>query len=152
MNQIPVDPTAYHRDVWEIDVSVTVCQRCEDLLLTVVQSVRSTKTVRQIEHVSTESVRIPVRDSVGSMPTAESGITFQSVSAIKDMSETPSPAATDQPQHHQDQWILADLHLVESMQSVERGMEQPRVLVSQDSLEIPTLSASLSVPSTLNVL
>ena len=108
MNQIPVDPTAYHRDVWETDVSVTVCQRCEDLLLTVVQSVRSTKTVRQIEHVSTESVRIPVRDSVGSMPTAESGITFQSVSAIRDMWETPSLVVA----YHQAQCYLSYLNPV----------------------------------------
>ena len=150
VNQILVDQTAILQDRSETDATVHVCQRWLDLHQTVVQNVWSTLTVPLSLPVSTESVKIPVQDSVGSMPTAESGITFQSVSAIKDMSETPSPAATDQPQHHQDQWILADLHLVESMQSVERGMEQPRVLVSQDSLEIPTLSASLSAQSTLS--
>ena len=85
-----------------------------------------------------------------SMLTAESGIMFQFVSAIKDMLEIPSRAVTDPPPHHQDQWIPADLHHVESMQSVEREVEQPHVLVSQDCLEILTLSASQNVQSTLN--
>ena len=84
------------------------------------------------------------------MLTAESGIMFQSVSAIKDILEIPSPVVTDPPPHHQDQWIPADLHHVESMQSVEREMEQLPVLVSQDCLEILTLNASQNVPSTLN--
>ena len=145
MNQTLVDRTVYLRDVWETDVSVTVCQRCEAVHPTVVQSVRSTKTVHRIEPVSTESVKILVQDSVESMLTAESEIMFQSVSAIKDMLEIPSPVVTDPPPHHQDQWIPADLHHVESMQSVEREMEQLPVLVSQDCLEILTLSASQNV-------
>ena len=84
------------------------------------------------------------------MPTAGSGTTFQSVSAIRDILVTHSPAATDPPPHHQDQWTHVDHPHVESMQNAERETELPPVLVCQDCLEIPTLSASQSAQSTLS--
>ena len=87
------------------------------------------------------------------MLTAESETTFPSVSVIKDISETLSPAATDQPQHHQDQklLILADQVPVESMLNVEKEIEQLPVLVFPDSLAIPMSSVNQSAQSTKSV-
>ena len=86
------------------------------------------------------------------MHTAMSEIMFLSVSVTKDSLGILSPPATDLQPLLQDQKSLtpADQVHVESMQSAERGMEQLHVLVFQDYLEIPMLSANQSVPSMQN--
>ena len=116
------------------------------------QSVLSILIVHQKLHVSTENVKTPVLDCVEEMLTAELETMYQYVSAIRDSLEIHSLAATDLQQPHQDQKSLtpADQVHVESMQSAERGMEQLHVLVFQDYLEIPMLSANQSVPSMQN--
>ena len=88
-----------------------------------------------------------------SMLTAELETMFLSVSVTKDTSETPSPTATDQSPHHHHQRLLipADQVPVESMQNVEREMEQLPVPVSLVYLEILMLNASQNALSTLNV-
>ena len=86
------------------------------------------------------------------MPSAELEIIFLFVSATKDSSETPSQAATDQLQQHQDQksLTLADQVHVESMQSVEKETELLPVLVYQECLETLTFNVNQSVLSILN--
>ena len=86
------------------------------------------------------------------MPIAMLETMFLFASVIKVLLEIPSHLATDLPPQHQDPKSLtpADQVHVESMQSAERGMEQLHVLVFQDYLEIPMLSANQSVPSMQN--
>ena len=88
------------------------------------------------------------------MLTAELETMFLFVSVTKDMSEIPSLTAGDQSLQHHDQRLLipADQVPVESMQNVEREMEQLPVPVSLVYLEIHMLNASQNVLSTLNVL
>jgi hypothetical protein len=66
-------------------------------------NVLSTLTVHLKLHVSTENAKTPALDCVEEMHTAESEIMCQFVPVTKDSSEILSQAATDQPQHHQDQ-------------------------------------------------
>ena len=124
-----------------------------DLLPTVDQNVLLTRIVHQTKHASTENVKIPVQDSVESMPTAELETTFLFVSVTRDTSETPSPTATDLSPHHYDQRSLtpADQVPVESMQNVEKEMERPPAHVCLVYLEILMLNASQNALSTLNV-
>ena len=148
-----MDLTANLPEWWGPGVSVTVCRRCWDLRPTVGRSVRSTTTVLKTKHASTENVKIPVQGSVESMPTAELETTFLFVSVTRDTSETPSPTATDLSPHHYDLRSLtpADQVPVESMQNVEKEMEQPPVHVCLVYLEILMLNASQNALSTLNV-
>ena len=111
-----------------------------------------TRIVHQTKHVSTENVKIPVLASVESMLTAGSEIMFLFVSVTRDISETPSPTATDQSPHLYDPRLLipADQVPVESMLNVEREMEQLPVPVSLVYLEIHMLNASQNARLILN--
>ena len=98
-------------------------------------------------------VATPVPASVASMPTAGSGATCRCASVTRDISETRSPAATDQQLLHQDRKLLtpAGPVLAASMPSALTETKRPRAPATPASRAIPTSSASQSVPSTPTV-